>query len=69
MTSSLAPDRTQIDPLGAGGLLVGVLAACLALGALVGLAAGSVGIGVAGGAVVGVPAAVLAVYRTYRNAL
>ena len=67
MTSSVAADRTQFDPLGAGGLLVGVLAACLGVGALIGLAAGSLGIGVAAGAVVGIPAAVLVVYRTYRN--
>ena len=67
MTSSLAADRTPFDPLGAGGLLLGVLVACLGIGALVGLAAGSLGIGVAIGAVVGIPAAVLAVYRTYRG--
>jgi len=69
MTSSLAADRTQFDPLGAGGLLVGVLAVCLGIGALVGLAAGSVGIGIAAGSVVGIPAAVLAVYRTYRGSV
>ena len=65
MTSSLAADRTSFDPLGAGGLLLGVLVACLGVGALIGLAAGSLGIGVAIGAVVGIPAAVLAVYRAY----
>ena len=67
MTFSLAADRTSFDPLGAGGLLIGVLAFCLGAGAGIGLAAGSVGIGVAVGAVVGIPAGVLAVYRTYRG--
>ena len=37
-------------------------------GALVGWAAGSVGLGILGGAFVGVPAGVLAVYMRYRNA-
>ncbi len=67
MTSSLAADRTSLDPLGAGGLLLGVLVACLGIGALVGLAAGSVGIGVAIGAFVGIPGGVFAVYRRYRR--
>jgi hypothetical protein len=34
----------------------------------VGYAAGSVGIGVAVGSVIGIPAAILAVYRRYRGA-
>lgn len=67
MTFSLAADRTSLDPLGAGGLLLGVLALCLGIGAAVGAALGSVGIGVAIGAVIGIPAAVLAVYRAYRS--
>jgi hypothetical protein len=37
-------------------------------GALVGWAAGSVGYGVLGGAVAGVPIGVYAVYRRYRGA-
>ncbi len=40
----------------------------IALGALVGWALGSAGIGIAIGAVVGIPAAIVAVYRTYRSA-
>jgi hypothetical protein len=67
MTSVVAADRTSFDPLGAGGLLLAVLAVCLGLGALGGLAAGAVGIGVAIGAVVGVPASIAAVYLTYRR--
>jgi hypothetical protein len=36
-------------------------------GALVGWAAGSVGLGILGGALVGVPVGVFAVYRRYRG--
>jgi hypothetical protein len=60
--------RTSLDPLGAGALLAGVLFACVGLGAVIGLAAGSVGIGVAVGSLIGVPAAILAVYTRYRRA-
>ena len=60
--------RTSFDPLSAGGILLGVLFACVGIGALVGWVAGSVGIGLAIGAVVGIPASILAVYRTYREA-
>ena len=59
---------TQFDPLGAGALLATVLCLCVGVGALIGLAAGSVGYGVAAGALVGVPASVAAVIVRYRNA-
>ncbi len=65
--SAIAP-RTQLDPLTAGGTLLGVLAACVGLGALLGWAAGGVGVGIAIGAVVGIPLAIVVVYRTYRSA-
>ena len=68
MRCAMAADRTSLDPLGAGALLAGVLFACVGLGALVGLAAGSVGVGVAVGSVIGIPAAILSVYRRYRGA-
>jgi hypothetical protein len=68
MQSAVAAARTSLDPLGAGALLAGVLFACVGIGALVGLLAGSVGIGIAIGSVIGIPAAILAVYRTYRGA-
>jgi hypothetical protein len=68
MQSAVAAARTSLDPLGAGALLAGVLFACVGIGALVGLFAGSVGIGIAIGSVIGIPAAILAVYRTYRGA-
>jgi hypothetical protein len=48
-------------------LLLAVLVVCVGLGAILGWAAGSVGIGVAIGAVIGIPASILAVYRTYRG--
>jgi hypothetical protein len=68
MTSGVAAARTTFDPLGAGALLLAVLVVCVGLGALLGWAAGSVGIGVAIGAVIGVPGSILAVYRRYREA-
>jgi hypothetical protein len=49
-------------------MLLGVLVTCVGVGALVGWAAGSLGIGVAIGSVIGIPASILAVYRTYRGA-
>ncbi|MCC6222262.1 MAG: hypothetical protein IT201_02080 [Thermoleophilia bacterium] len=60
--------QTRIDPLGAGALLVAVLALCLGAGTLIGLAAGSGAIGLGIGALVGVPAAVAAVVVRYRGA-
>jgi hypothetical protein len=66
--TSLAADRTSLDPLGAGGLLLGVLVSCVGIGALIGLALGSIGIGIAIGSVVGIPASIFAVYRAYRGA-
>lgn len=65
---TVAAERASVDPLGAGALLTGVLFGCVGIGALVGYGAGSVGIGVAVGSVVGIPAAILAVYRRYRGA-
>jgi hypothetical protein len=66
--TAVAAERTSLDPLGAGALLTGVLFACVGIGALVGYAAGSTGIGLAIGAVIGIPAAIVAVYRRYRGA-
>jgi hypothetical protein len=68
MQNALAAERSSVDPLGAGALLAGVLFACVGAGALIGSAAGSVGIGVAIGAVIGIPAAILSVYRRYGGA-
>ena len=68
MMPSAIAERTSFDPLGAGAMLLGVLVACVGIGALVGWAVGSLGIGFAIGAVVGIPAAIAAVYRAYRGA-
>ena len=49
----------------ASGLLIGTLAAAMAAGALVGWALGAGGLGLLVGAVVGIPLAVLVVYKVY----
>jgi F0F1-type ATP synthase assembly protein I len=60
--------RRSFEPAGAGGVLLGVLLAAIAIGALVGWLAGSAEIGALIGAVVGIPLAVYSVYRRYRGA-
>jgi hypothetical protein len=60
--------RPPFQPAGAGALLAGTTAAGLGLGALAGWAVGSWPLGALGGAVVGVPAGVAAVYYRYRDA-
>jgi hypothetical protein len=57
--------RRPFEPAGAGGLLLGILVAVIAVGLLIGWIAGSAGIGILIGAVVGLPVAVFAVYRRY----
>ena len=59
--------RPSFQPAGAGALLAGTTAVGLVIGALVGWAAGSWPLGALGGAVVGVPAGVAAVYYRYRE--
>ena len=49
----------------ASGLLLGTLAASMAAGAVVGWLLGGAGLGLLIGAVVGIPLAVLVVYRVY----
>ena len=69
MLAAMEPSpRASFEPAGAGALLGGVTAAGVGIGALIGWAAGTLGLGILGGAFVGVPAGVLAVYRRYRNA-
>jgi F0F1-type ATP synthase assembly protein I len=60
--------RPSLQYAEAGGVLVGVLFACVALGALIGWVAGSAGIGILIGAVIGIPAGIFTVYRRYRDA-
>lgn len=59
--------RPNFQLAGAGGTLLGTTAALIAIGALVGWAFGSVGIGILAGAFLGIPAGILAVYRRYRG--
>lgn len=59
--------RASFEPAGAGALLGGVTAAGVGAGALVGWAAGSVGLGAVLGAALGIPAGAYAVYRRYRG--
>ncbi len=59
--------RQSFPPVEAGTYLVTLTLLAIGIGALVGWAAGSVGIGILVGAVVGVPAGVFAVYRRYRR--
>ena len=49
----------------ASGLLLGTLAAAMALGALVGWALGGAGLGLLIGAIVGIPLGALVVYQVY----
>ena len=60
--------RPTFSPAGAGGLLVSTTAASIGIGSLVGWAAGNWTYGALGGAVVGVPAGVAVVYKTYGDA-
>jgi F0F1-type ATP synthase assembly protein I len=60
--------RQEFQPAGAGALLVSATVLGIGVGALVGWAAGSVGYGVLGGAALGVPAGVVAVYERYKGA-
>jgi hypothetical protein len=60
--------RQSLPPAEAGAFLIGVIVAVTALGALVGWLAGSVGIGILIGAVIGIPGGTFAVYRRYRGA-
>jgi F0F1-type ATP synthase assembly protein I len=56
-----------VELAGAGGLLIGVTAACGVIGALVGWALGATGLGLVFGLIVGIPAGIFAVYRRYRR--
>jgi hypothetical protein len=51
----------------AGGVLVGVLFASVAVGLAIGWLAGSIGIGILIGSVIGVPLSIYSVYWRYRN--
>ena len=59
--------RPNFQLAGAGGVLFGFTAACIAVGALIGWAAGSLGYGIVFGALVGIPVGVAATIVKYRN--
>jgi hypothetical protein len=61
--------RPSFQPAAAGGVLLGVLLAAIAVGVLIGWAVGSLGIGALVGAIAGIPLAVYSVYRRYRRML
>jgi F0F1-type ATP synthase assembly protein I len=64
----MAPkNRPSAQYAEAGGVLVGVLFASVALGLLLGWLAGSAGIGLLIGAVIGIPLSVYTVYWRYRD--
>ena len=58
---------TTFSLAGAGSVLIGFTAACIAVGTMIGWAAGSVGYGLAFGAVAGIPVGVAATVIKYRN--
>jgi len=64
-----AASPSSFEPAGAGGLLLAVLVLCIGAGVLIGWLAGSPGIGVLLGAVVGILGGILAVYRRYRDVI
>ena len=61
--------RNTFEPAGAGALLATATGCGVGAGALIGWALGNTGYGVFGGAVVGLPAGVFAVYRRYRGTI
>jgi hypothetical protein len=61
-------ERQTFSLAGAGSVLIGFTAACIAIGALIGWAMGNLGYGLALGAVVGIPVGVAATVIKYRNA-
>ncbi|HYH61287.1 MAG TPA: hypothetical protein VD766_05435 [Solirubrobacterales bacterium] len=63
MTPDAAPSPHSLAT--ASGLLLGALAAAMALGALVGWALGAAGLGLLIGAIVGIPLGAAVVYQVY----
>ena len=61
------PQGPTFSLAGAGSVLIGFTAACIAVGALIGWAAGGLGLGFALGAVVGIPVGVAVTVVKYRN--
>ena len=68
MLALMEQGRANVQPAGAGALLLSGIGVGMGAGALVGWVAGSVGYGVLGGAAAGLPLGVFVVYRRYRGA-
>jgi hypothetical protein len=64
----VTPERPTFSLAGAGSVLIGFTAACIAIGALIGWAMGNLGYGLAVGALVGIPVGVASTVIKYRNA-
>ena len=63
----MQPQRPTFSLAGAGSVLIGFTAACIAVGTLIGWAVGNLGYGLAFGADVGIPVGVAATVVKYRN--
>lgn len=61
--------RPSLPLAGAGMVLIGYTAAAAVLGALIGWALGSLGIGLVIGVIAGIPLGIVGVYRRYKDAL
>lgn len=69
MLRAVEPQRATFSLAGAGSVLLGFTGACLAAGALVGWAFGNWPVGLAVGAVVGIPVGVAMTVLRYRKAI
>jgi hypothetical protein len=69
MLPAVEPQRATFSLAGAGTVLLGFTGACIVIGALVGWAFGNWPIGLAVGAVVGIPVGVAMTVVRYRNAV
>ena len=67
MLAVVNPQRPTFSLAGAGSVLIGFTAACIAAGTLIGWAVGSVRYGLVFGVVVGIPVGVAATVIKYRN--
>jgi hypothetical protein len=67
MLPPVEPQRPAFSLAGAGSVLIGLTAACCVVGALIGWAVGKIGLGLALGAVVGVPVGVAATVIKYHD--
>ena len=66
-SAPVQPERSTFSLAGAGSVLIGSTAACIAAGTLIGWALGEVGYGLAFGAVVGIPVGIATTVIKYRN--